>query len=51
MSAITKTEQFDLVEEAVKAGTAPQHVVDAHKQLSILRAELKKLGEPESYYL
>ena len=46
-----KTEDFTLIETAVKAGTAPQPVTAAFNELSALRAELKKLGEPESYYL
>ena len=51
MSAITKTDEFELIEQAVKAGTAPVQIVDAFNELFSLRAELKKLGEPESYYL
>jgi threonyl-tRNA synthetase len=51
MSAILKDEEFVAVEAAVKAGAAPQPVVAAFNELSTLRAELKKLGEPESYYL
>lgn len=45
------TEEFVAVEATVKAGTAPQPVVDAFNELSMLRAELKKLGEQEGYYL
>jgi threonyl-tRNA synthetase len=45
------TEEFFAVEQAVKAGIAPQPVATAFNELSALRAELKKLGEPESYYL
>jgi len=45
------TEEFVAVEAAVKAGIAPQPVAAAFNELSALRAELKKLGEPESYYL
>jgi threonyl-tRNA synthetase len=45
------TEEFVAVEAAVKAGTAPQPVAVAFNELSALRAELKRLGEPESYYL
>src|SRR5882724_3920201 len=41
----------EIVEGEIKAGTAPQPVVAAFNELSALRAELKKLGEPESYYL
>ena len=51
MSAILKDEEFVAVESAVKAGIAPQPVAAAFNELSVLRAELKKLGEPESYYL
>jgi threonyl-tRNA synthetase len=51
MDIITKSEQMNSVEQAVKAGTAPAQVVDAFNELFSLRAELKKLGEPESYYL
>ena len=51
MSAILKDEEFVAVEAAVKAGIAPQPVAAAFNELSALRAELKKLGEPESYYL
>jgi hypothetical protein len=50
MSAILKDEEFVAVEAAVKAGTAPQSVAAAFNELTALRAELKKLGEPESYY-
>src|SRR5207249_10469044 len=51
MSAITKSEEFDLIEQTVKAGTSPAEIVAAFNELCTLRAELKKLGEPESYYL
>jgi hypothetical protein len=51
MSAILKDEEFVAVEAAVKAGIAPQPVTASFNELSTLRAELKKLGEPESYYL
>ena len=51
MSAILKDEEFVAVETAVKAGVAPQPVAAAFNELAALRAELKKLGEPESYYL
>jgi threonyl-tRNA synthetase len=47
----TKAENLNLVEQAVKAGTAPAQIVDAFNELFSLRADLKKLGEPESYYL
>jgi threonyl-tRNA synthetase len=51
MSAITKSEQFNLVEDAVKTGVAPAEIAAAFKEFTALREELKKLGEPESYYL
>ena len=51
MSAITKTEDLDLIEAAVKAGTAPAEIVAAFNELSASREQLKKFGEPESYYL
>src|ERR1700684_1595485 len=51
MSALTKSEQFTLVEDAVKTGIAPAEIAPAFNELTALRQELKKLGEPESYYL
>ncbi len=51
MSVIAKREEFDLVEQAVKTGTAPAEIVDAFNELSASREQLKKFGEPESYYL
>jgi threonyl-tRNA synthetase len=51
MSALTKAEQFTLVEDAVKTGIAPAEIAAAFNELTALRVELKKLGEPESYYL
>jgi threonyl-tRNA synthetase len=51
MSALTKAEQFTLVEDAVKTGIAPAEIAAAFNELTALRQELKKLGEPESYYL
>ncbi len=45
------TEEFVAVEQAVKAGTAPTEIVSTFNELTALRHELKKLGEPESYYL
>jgi threonyl-tRNA synthetase len=45
------TEQFTLVEEAVKTGVAPAEIAAAFNELTASRPELKKLGEPESYYL
>ncbi len=44
-------EEFVAVESAVKASAAPSDIVTAFNELSTLRGELKKLGEPESYYL
>jgi threonyl-tRNA synthetase len=44
-------ESLNLVEQAVKAGTAPAQIVDAFNELFSFRAELEKLGEPDSYYL
>jgi threonyl-tRNA synthetase len=46
-----KTEQFTLVEDAIKTGIAPAEIAAAFNELTALRQELKKLGEPESYYL
>ena len=46
MSALTKTEQFNLVEDAVKTGIAPAEIAAAFNELTALRQELKKLGEP-----
>ncbi len=45
-----KTE-LNLIEESVNSGTAPLEIINAFNELSSLRGELKKLGEPESYYL
>ncbi|MDQ6630761.1 MAG: hypothetical protein M3Y82_03270 [Verrucomicrobiota bacterium] len=50
MSAITKTEEFNLIEQAVKAGTAPKHIVDVFNEFIVLREQLKKFGEPESTF-
>ncbi len=50
-SEILKAPEFESIEQAVKTGTAPQPVAAAFNELSALRGELKKLGEPESYYL
>jgi threonyl-tRNA synthetase len=44
-------EQSNLIEAAVKAGTAPAEIVAAFNELSASREQLKKFGEPESYYL
>ena len=51
MHELTKAEQFTLVEDAVKTGIAPAEIAAAFNELTALRQELKKLGEPESYYL
>jgi len=45
------TEDFVAIEQAVKASTAPAEIVAAFNELSALREQLKKFGEPESYYL
>ena len=45
------TEEFVAIEQAVKASTAPTEIAAAFNELTALRQELKKLGEPESYYL
>src|SRR6266700_2064062 len=45
------TEQFELIEQAVKAGSAPAEIVAAFNGLSTLREQLKKFGEPDNYYL
>jgi threonyl-tRNA synthetase len=45
------TKDFDLIEAAVKAGTAPDYIIAAFNELSLLREQLKKLGEAENYYL
>jgi hypothetical protein len=46
MSAILKDEDFSAIESAVKASTAPAEIAAAFNELSQLRAELKRLGEP-----
>ena len=51
MSALTKAEQCNLVEDAVKTGIAPAGIAAAFNELIALRQDLKKLGEPEGYYL
>src|SRR5437867_10851572 len=48
---MTKTEGFDLVVQAVKASTAPAEIVAAFNELAALREQVKRFGEPESYYL
>lgn len=51
MSVILKDEKFVAVEAAVRASFAPQPVAAAFSELSAMRAESKKLDEPEGYYL
>ena len=46
-----KTEEFTLVEQALKASTAPAEIVSVFNEWSALREQLKMFGEPESYYL
>ena len=46
-----ETEQFNLVEDAVKTGIAPPEIAAAFKEFTALREQLKRFGEPESYYL
>jgi len=46
MSDLTKAEQFNLVEDAVKTGVAPAEIAAAFNELTALHQELKKLGEP-----
>ena len=45
------TEEFVAIEQAVKASTALAEIVAAFNEVSALREQLKKFGEPESYYL
>ena len=45
------TKEFELIEHAVKASTAPAEIVGAFDELATLRTQLSKLGEAESYYL
>jgi len=45
------TEDFVAIEQAVKASTAPAEIAAAFNELSTLREQLKRFGEPESYYL
>jgi threonyl-tRNA synthetase len=51
MSAILKDEEFSAIEQAVKTSTAAAEIVAAFTELAALREQLKKFGEPESYYL
>jgi threonyl-tRNA synthetase len=46
-----QTDQLKLIEEAVKASTAPPEIVAAFNELAALREQVKRFGEPESYYL
>ena len=46
-----RMEEFELIEQAVKASTAPAEITAAFTELTKLREQLKKLGEPESDYL
>jgi threonyl-tRNA synthetase len=45
------TEDFLVIESAVKAGTVPAEVVAAFNELAAVREQLKQLGEAERYYL
>ena len=51
MSDFTKTREFELIEQAVKNSTAPAEIVAAFNELAAVREQLKRFGEPESYYL
>ena len=51
MSDFTKTREFELIEQAVKASTAPAEIVAAFNELAAVREQVKRFGEPESYYL
>ncbi len=51
MSDFVKTTEFHLIEQAVKASTAPAEIVAAFNELAALREQVKRFGEPESYYL
>jgi threonyl-tRNA synthetase len=46
-----KTDEFELIEQAVKASTAPAEIVAAFNELTESREQLKTFGEPEGYYL
>ena len=45
------TEESVAIEQAVKASTAPAEITAAFSELAAVREQLKRLGEPESYYL
>jgi threonyl-tRNA synthetase len=51
MSDFAKTREFELIEQAVKSSTAPAEIVAAFNELAALREQVKRFGEPESYYL
>jgi threonyl-tRNA synthetase len=51
MSEFAKTREFELIAQAVAAGTAPAEIAAAFHEWAALREQLKRLGEPESYYL
>jgi threonyl-tRNA synthetase len=51
MPVVAESENLRLIEAAVQAGTAPAEIAAAYQEWSALRAQLKQLGEPESYYL
>jgi threonyl-tRNA synthetase len=51
MPAILKNDEFAAIEQAVKTSTAPAEIVAAFTELAALREQLKRFGEPESYYL
>lgn len=51
MPAILEPEEFVAIEQAVKADTAPGEITAAFTELVSLREQLKKMGDPESYYL
>jgi len=45
------TDQFSLIELAVKSGKAPAEMVAAYNEFIALREQLKKFGQSERYYL
>ncbi len=45
------TEEFATIVQAVKANTVPAEIVDTFNELAALREQVKRFGEPESYYL
>lgn len=46
-----KTEDFNSIEQAVKASTAPPEIADAFNEFTKLREQLNRLGEADNYYL